>query len=261
MSSSSSASTSSKSTGETLDALFTRFASHLEAEGKKREDIGKEVRELNRIVRNTQFLLGRVQTAINDQKEMSSITLSALDSLKECTTPWTNIAKLIGSDQPEKYHDHWRFTVQSLVFLAAYASWLKDKTLITQTQCAQVVGMGQTPITIDIQDYLEGIVTLPKEMSRLCMNAVRSQNYTIPNAISTFVSDLYNGFRLLNLRNDNLRRKFDGIKYDIQKIEEVLYDVQIRKLTTSPTSNSSLSSSSSASSSSSSPSISKSVSS
>jgi hypothetical protein len=27
--------------------------------------------------------------------------------------------------------------------------------------------------------------------------------------------------RLLNLKNDALRRKFDAIKYDVQKIEEV----------------------------------------
>jgi hypothetical protein len=28
-----------------------------------------------------------------------------------------------------------------------------------------------------------------------------------------FVNDLYSGLRLLNLRNDGLRRRFDGVKY------------------------------------------------
>lgn len=37
-------------------------------------------------------------------------------------------------------------------------------------------------------------------------------------------------FAQLNLRNDALRRKFDGIKYDLQKIEEVLYDMTVRGL-------------------------------
>lgn len=32
------------------------------------------------------------------------------------------------------------------------------------------------------------------------------------------------------MRNDALRRKFDGIKYAVSKIEEVLYDVSVRKL-------------------------------
>ena len=37
-------------------------------------------------------------------------------------------------------------------------------------------------------------------------------------------------FRLLNLKNDGLRKKFDGIKYDLKKVEEVVYDLSIRGL-------------------------------
>ena len=35
---------------------------------------------------------------------------------------------------------------------------------------------------------------------------------------------------MLNLKNDNLRKKFDGIKYDLKKVEEVVYDLSIRGL-------------------------------
>ena len=38
------------------------------------------------------------------------------------------------------------------------------------------------------------------------------------------------GFRLLNLRNDGLRKKFDSLKYDMKKVEEVVYDLSIRGL-------------------------------
>ena len=54
-----------------------------------------------------------------------------------------------------------------------------------------------------------------------------------PLKISKFVSELYSSFQLLNLKNDNLRKRFDAVKYDVKKIEEVVYDVSIRKLTTS----------------------------
>jgi len=62
------------------------------------------------------------------------------------------------------------------------------------------------------------------------MNCVRCGHYQLPRAISTFVSDLFSGFRLLNLRNDSLRRRFDAIMYDVQKIEEIMYDIEVRKL-------------------------------
>lgn len=38
------------------------------------------------------------------------------------------------------------------------------------------------------------------------------------------------GFRLLNLKNDGLRKRYDALKYDVKKIEEVVYDLSIRGL-------------------------------
>ena len=51
-----------------------------------------------------------------------------------------------------------------------------------------------------------------------------------PERIADFITSLNSGFRLLNLKNDNLRKKFDGIKYDLKKVEEVVYDLSIRGL-------------------------------
>ena len=48
--------------------------------------------------------------------------------------------------------------------------------------------------------------------------------------IAEFLNSLHTGFRLLNLKNDNLRKRFDSIKYDLKKVEEVVYDISIRGL-------------------------------
>jgi Translin family len=39
---------------------------------------------------------------------------------------------------------------------------------------------------------------------------------------------------MLNLKNDTLRKKFDSIKYDLKKVEEVVYDLSIRGLNKPP---------------------------
>ncbi len=49
--------------------------------------------------------------------------------------------------------------------------------------------------------------------------------------IGEFLNSLNVGFRMLNLKNDTLRKKFDSIKYDLKKVEEVVYDLSIRGLT------------------------------
>ena len=35
---------------------------------------------------------------------------------------------------------------------------------------------------------------------------------------------------MLNLKNDFLRKRYDALKYDVKKIEEVVYDVTLRGL-------------------------------
>lgn len=86
---------------------------------------------------------------------------------------------------------------------------------------------------VELEDYLLGVSFLPAELSRLCVVAVIAEDYTMPSKISKFVSDLFGGFRLLNLKNDFLRKRFDSIKYDVKKIEEILYDINIRQLASS----------------------------
>ena len=70
------------------------------------------------------------------------------------------------------------------------------------------------------------------QQSRLAINSVTAGKFDEPLKISKFVGDLYSSFQLLNLKNDSLRKRFDGVKYDVKKIEEVVYDVSIRKLAT-----------------------------
>jgi hypothetical protein len=66
------------------------------------------------------------------------------------------------------------------------------------------------------------------------VNSVTNGNYDRPIEIAKFVNELHAGFRLLNLKNDMLRKRFDGLKYDVKKIEEVVYDLCIRGLKPSP---------------------------
>lgn len=83
---------------------------------------------------------------------------------------------------------------------------------------------------LDIEDYLMGVLLLASELSRFATNAVTLGDYDRPMQISRFVADLSAGFRVLNLKNDGLRKRFDGLKYDVKKIEEIVYDISIRKL-------------------------------
>lgn len=66
------------------------------------------------------------------------------------------------------------------------------------------------------------------------MNAVTAGDYSRPVRIARFIADLDAGFRLLNLKNDSLRRRYDALKYDLKKAEEVVYDLTVRGLVNRP---------------------------
>ncbi|KAL6084877.1 hypothetical protein STEG23_038017 [Scotinomys teguina] len=81
---------------------------------------------------------------------------------------------------------------------------------------------------LDVEDYLSGVLILASELSRLSVNSVTAGDYSRPLHISTFINELDSGFRLLNLKNNSLRKCYDGLKYDVKKVEEVVYDLSIR---------------------------------
>jgi hypothetical protein len=95
------------------------------------------------------------------------------------------------------------------------------------------------------------------DQARLAMNSVTLGNFSLPLKIASFEKDLFAGFSLvrsstlsavfrsiplilsdflhapldqLNLRNDTLRRRFDSLKYDVKRCEDVVYDITLRGL-------------------------------
>lgn len=60
----------------------------------------------------------------------------------------------------------------------------------------------------------------------------RSQNiqYSLSLVNLQIVTKLQNGFQMLDLKNDNIRRKFDALKYNFKKVNGIVYDLSLRKL-------------------------------
>jgi predicted translin family RNA/ssDNA-binding protein len=130
----------------------------------------------------------------------------------------------------------WKYQVQQVVFISSLIEYMRTGTLVKIVEVEATLGLpGKTPQdpcawAVELEDYLLGVSFLPSELSRMCLNAVIREDYAFPFKAARFVEDLFAGFRLLNLKNDFLRKRFDSIKYEEKKIQEILYDISIRKL-------------------------------
>ncbi|KAF6003947.1 hypothetical protein F1559_004275 [Cyanidiococcus yangmingshanensis] len=88
----------------------------------------------------------------------------------------------------------------------------------------------QSGLRLDLEEYLLGLCAGIQELTRLAANRVVLGDYKTPGNIATFCNQVYAGFRLLNFRNDSLRRSYDALKYALQRLDGIQYDLRIRKL-------------------------------
>lgn len=75
--------------------------------------------------------------------------------------------------------------------------------------------------------YLLGLCDLSGEMTRLAINAAIDGDSKTALNVRGFVENIYGELMQFDFANGELRKKFDGIKYDLKRLEEVA--LQIKK--------------------------------
>lgn len=160
-----------------------------------------------------------------------------------------------------RYNQRWTRSVQNLIYSMLLTAWLgglgtgsKPGELgrllrieevgerlhgMFNSQLAGVMMLSHpVPVNLEdrdafhitIEEYILSLTDLTDELSRLAMNSVTMGNIDLTVRISAFIKDIFAGFQLLNLKNDVLRRKSDGVKYHVKKVEDVIYDLSLRNL-------------------------------
>lgn len=202
------------------------------------KDIEKPLREIVttlQIIHRTQNCEESMFLCINfpqnNSASVSGACLAARNLFERVREGYSKLNEVVPSGHYYRYNDHWRFATQRLCCLAALVIFLEKGFLVEKATTAEILGLdGKTHIHLDLEDYLMGLLNLATELSRFAVNSVTYGDYNRPLQISKFVAELNAGFRLLNLKNDSLRKRFDALKYDVKKIEEVVYDLSLRGL-------------------------------
>ena len=233
---------------------FQDWVKDLEEEQIVKESIRNRVRELEASGRELAAILQKVHHA-SGYSNLSAV-IKEVEGVFQTRIQdhFKHLAEVVPPGQYFRYHFMYNMTIQRFVYQAALTHYLKTEDLLLLEDAAKMLGieytsykkdsptqddtMGEGTLEkhsldvfhLDLEDYLAGITQLSNELSRLVINAVTHGDYQRPKRIATFLNNLDGGFRLLNLKNDMLRKKFDSLKYDLKKVEEVVYDLSIRGL-------------------------------
>ncbi|MAF34355.1 hypothetical protein CMO91_00750 [Candidatus Woesearchaeota archaeon] len=81
---------------------------------------------------------------------------------------------------------------------------------------------------VDVETYLGGVCDCVGELTRKAMNAALKKDFDSVKNIFAFIQNVHDDLQLFDLRNGNVRRKFDSIKYRLERLENVLVDVELK---------------------------------
>lgn len=219
-------------TSSSVSAVFEDYLDYIQRETDLKEGLRLKIRELDGVNRE---LIAVLQKIHSSPASYPQVTEQVHELFASKVRPYySDLRSLFPPDQYYRYCNMWSFVTQRFVFAAVLAHYLNQQKLLSKEETAQLLGLDSEPgpqkFHLDLEDYLSGIIQVSNELARFTVNCVTHGDYDRPLKISNFLNDLNTGFRLLNLKNDNLRKRFDSLKYDMKKVEEVVYDLSIRGL-------------------------------
>ncbi|KAI9858463.1 MAG: hypothetical protein M1824_004330 [Vezdaea acicularis] len=221
-------------------AIFVHLQAKIDEDSQVRDELRSILQRLERQGRTTQSLLARAHSTPSNQ--LSPILEDAERSILVEVETISGLSTLASKHPYYKYNSLWSRDVQNVTFAIVLCGWLggfknieKHDRLLTIEEVGTIL---RVPVNVSdrdvfhltIEEYLHALISLIEELARLAVNSVTLGDYGRPLEISQFVKDLHAGFQILNLKNDSLRRRSDSIKYNVKKVEDVVYDLSLRNL-------------------------------
>ncbi|MFO7711234.1 MAG: hypothetical protein R6V53_05710, partial [Candidatus Woesearchaeota archaeon] len=81
---------------------------------------------------------------------------------------------------------------------------------------------------VDTESYLLGLCDLTGELMRKAVNEVINKNPDMVYKIKDLITELYSEILKFDLRNSELRKKSDSIKWNLSKVEDIIYNLEMR---------------------------------
>ncbi|PIN77681.1 hypothetical protein COV16_06580 [Candidatus Woesearchaeota archaeon CG10_big_fil_rev_8_21_14_0_10_34_8] len=172
----------------------------------KREDIIKLSRDIVRLSKMAISSVHRKDLA------MAGKNLAEVEKIQK------KLKKSIAYDPKLSIIGAYSVAMQEYVEAKTFLHFVKTKKLLPFSS-----------LEVDPEDYLMGLADLTGELSRKAVLNTISKHYHSVHLVRDFVEGIHDFFLTLSLRNGELRRKYDAIKWNLKRIEDVAYDIEMKK--------------------------------
>ncbi len=187
-----------------------------------RKDFRRMKKELTEFESQREELIKKSRDILKDSKQAIYLVhrdeLKKAESLLKKVEKETAIIKDKIKDIPKlDFLGAYSVATQEYVEARCYLGFVRDRKL---PSC--------TTLKVQVEDYLLGLCDLTGELSRRAVAAVIRKDFNEVYLIRDVVDGIFGLFLELNLRNGELRKKSDAIKWNLKKIEDVIYDIRTK---------------------------------
>ncbi|PIN68741.1 hypothetical protein COV93_08305 [Candidatus Woesearchaeota archaeon CG11_big_fil_rev_8_21_14_0_20_43_8] len=106
---------------------------------------------------------------------------------------------------------------QEFVEAMCYLGYVKDKRILTSKE-----------LGVETEHYLLGLCDLTGELVRKAVNSGIKEDYESVLKIKELIEEMYGQFIRFDFQGGELRKKFDSIKYDLNKLENMVYELKLK---------------------------------
>lgn len=181
-------------------------------------------KEFERIKKDLAVFEEKREDVITTSRKIISASKAAIyavqrDDLKEAEGSLKQMKALLKRLPKEQYDANiQKVAKQEYVEAACFFSLVKSGMIPTAKE-----------LQIDDEDYLAGLCDLTGEVVRKAVLDSIKQKHETVKSMHAFVDELYGLMMQLDLRNGDLRKKSDSIKWNLKKLDELMYDISRKK--------------------------------
>ena len=169
----------------------------------QRDFLIKTSREVIKLSKKVIFSVHR-----DDMKSAEKSTKDMAVLLKKLNSA-TNHPKLLSSGS-------YKVAVQEYVEALCFYELTKNNKIPTNSK-----------LKLDPEFYLMGLIDLTGELVRKAINSAIKGEYGTSVKLKELVSDLYDELMLFDFTGGELRKKFDSVKYDLKKLDDLVLNLKL----------------------------------
>ena len=168
---------------------------------------------------------------INISREIIKPSKQAIYSVHR--NDFANCIKLLKSAEKsisEAFRIHSKSGLKEIGSLrAGLEEYVEAKAYLIFVKEQRVVLPGDLPKGIHYETYLCGIADFTGELSKRAVVLATQGSFDEVKIIKQAIDDIHELFLGFDFRSGELRKKAESIKYNLSKVENILYDISMRQ--------------------------------